>query len=228
MIRGPSSLRLSRRRRRRGHHRVEGKGESTTPWRSASCSIYTEEDYNSNDGMLTTVWGPSMWHSLHTMSFNYPVQPTAEQKRQYMDFVYSLRHVLPCGKCRKNLAKNLRAHPLQMRHMVSRETFSRYVFDLHEVVNHMLGKKSGLTYEEVRNTYENFRSRCTKDQNTIRRRMRAILRSSTGGRKVTRKRESGCVKPMYGKKAKCVIHIVPQEEKCPTFNVDKKCIKKLF
>ena len=33
--------------------------------------IYSNEDYNSGDGMLTTVWGPSMWHYLHTMSFNY-------------------------------------------------------------------------------------------------------------------------------------------------------------
>lgn len=218
--------------------KVGSSSSSSSPWKASTCSVYTEEDYNSNDGMLTTVWGPSVWHSLHTMSFNYPVQPTAEQKRQYMDFVYSLRNVLPCGKCRKNLAKNLRQHPLKMQHMASRESFSRYIFDLHEIVNKMLGKKSGLTYEEVRNTYENFRSRCTKDQNTIRRRMRAMMMQRRDGGKTQRrqrqqtsrtpKRESGCVKPMYGKKAKCVIHIVPQEEKCPTFNVDKKCIKKLF
>ncbi len=200
------------------------------PWKADTCSVYTAEDYNSNDGMLTTVWGPSVWHTLHTMSFNYPVQPTPAQKRQYMNFVYSLRNVLPCGKCRKNLTKNLRSHPLKMPHMANRESFSRYIFDLHEVVNQMLGKKSGLTYEEVRNTYENFRSRCTKDQNTIRRRMQraAAATAATGGKTKKRSRESGCVKPMYGKKAKCVIHIVPQEEKCPTFSVDKKCIKKLF
>ena len=28
--------------------------------------------------MLTSVWGPSLWHSLHTISFNYPVKPTKE------------------------------------------------------------------------------------------------------------------------------------------------------
>ena len=42
--------------------------------------MYTEEEYNSGDGMLTAVWGPSMWHFLHTMSFNYPAFPTKEQK----------------------------------------------------------------------------------------------------------------------------------------------------
>jgi hypothetical protein len=46
--------------------------------------------------------------------------------------------------------------------MKSRETFSRYIYDLHEVINTMLGKKSGLTYYMVRERYEHFRSRCTK------------------------------------------------------------------
>ena len=31
--------------------------------------------------MLTTVWGPSMWHYLHTMSFNYPIKPTKKKKK---------------------------------------------------------------------------------------------------------------------------------------------------
>ena len=43
-------------------------------------SIYTNDDYNSNDGMLTSIWGPGMWHYLHTMSFNYPVNPTNTDK----------------------------------------------------------------------------------------------------------------------------------------------------
>jgi hypothetical protein len=38
---------------------------------------YTENDYKSGDGMLTTVWGPSIWLFLHTMSFNYPNEPNA-------------------------------------------------------------------------------------------------------------------------------------------------------
>ena len=68
---------------------------------------YTESDYNSNDGMLTTIWGPSQWHFLHTMSFNYPVNPTVADKHHYRDYIYSLRYTLPCGKCRANLHKNL-------------------------------------------------------------------------------------------------------------------------
>jgi len=31
------------------------------------------EYYNSDEGMLTKVWGPPLWHVLHTISFNYKV-----------------------------------------------------------------------------------------------------------------------------------------------------------
>ena len=26
---------------------------------------FTKKHYNAGDGMLTTVWGPSLWHYLH-------------------------------------------------------------------------------------------------------------------------------------------------------------------
>jgi hypothetical protein len=180
---------------------------------------FSKEDYNSNDGMLTTVWGPSQWHVLHTMSFNYPVTPTLKDKRNYRNYILSLQNVLPCGKCRDNLRKNFKKMPLMMKHMKSRHTFSKYIYDLHELINDMLGKKSGLRYEQVRNTYENFRSRCLatdKEKEKIQR----ILNKTV-------KKESGCTKPLYGKKAKCILRIVPQEDKQPTFKVDSQCVKKL-
>lgn len=169
-------------------------------------SVYSQTDYESNDGMLTTVWGPSMWHTLHTMSFNYPVNPTADDKQKYRNFVLSLKYVLPCGKCRKNIRKNFKKLPLTMKHMKNRATFSKYMYDLHEVVNTMLKKKSGLSYEDVRERYEHFRSRCTVQ--------------------VQPAVEKGCVKPLYGEKSKCVLKIVPQDEKCESFVIDDKCIKR--
>lgn len=172
-------------------------------------SVYTEADYNSNDGMLTSVWGPGVWHTLHTMSFNYPVEPTSDDKLHYRNFILSLKYVLPCGKCRKNLRRNLKKLPLEMKHMASRDTFSRYIFNLHELINTMLKKKSGLSYEAVRERYEHFRSRCTAT---------ALIPAPT--------LEKGCVKPLYGEKSKCVLKIVPQQEKCESFEIDDKCVKR--
>lgn len=176
---------------------------------------FSKKDFYSGDGMLTTVWGPSMWHFLHTMSFNYPVSPTEEQKKDYMEFILNLRNVLPCKYCRMNLTNNLKSKPIKMCHMASRDTFSRFIYELHEIVNKMLGKKSGLTYCDVRERYEHFRSRCTQD-------MPKIFDFS----KIASKKEKGCTEPLYGKKAKCVISIVPQEVQVPTFQVDDQCIKK--
>ena len=67
-----------------------------------SKKVFKDKDYKSNDGMLTSVWGPPLWHSLHTISFNYPVKPTKEQKKHYYDFFSSLANVLPCRYCRDN------------------------------------------------------------------------------------------------------------------------------
>lgn len=187
--------------------------------RSDLAFLFTEKDYNSNDGMLTTVWGPSQWHVLHTMSFNYPVNPTIKDKRNYRNYILSLQYVLPCGKCRENLKKNFQKLPIMMKHMKSRHTFSKYIYDLHELVNEMLNKKSGLSYEQVRNTYENFRSRCLATDKE-KEKIRKLLNKTV-------KKESGCTKPLYGKKAKCLLRIVPQEDKEPTFKVDAQCIKKL-
>ena len=170
---------------------------------------FTKSDYNSGDGMLTSVWGPSMWHTLHTISFNYPVNPTTKEKKQYFIFFNSLGNILPCRYCRENLKKNLKCNPLTMNTMKNRKSLSFWVYRLHEIINKMLGKKSGLSYIDVRDRYENFRSRCLK-------------KSKKEIKKL--KKETGCTKPLYGNKSKCVLNIVPKNKKCKTFKIDKKCI----
>ena len=199
--------------------------------RTKKVRAFTKKDFHSGDGMLTTVWGPSMWHFLHTMSFNYPVEPTQDQKRQYMDFILNLRNVLPCKYCRMNLTNNLATRPIKMCHMASRDTFSRFVYDLHETVNRLLGKKSGMTYCDVRERYEHFRSRCTQDAPKVFNFKEFYKNTGNGdghghGTRKKGEHEKGCTEPLYGKKAKCVISIVPQDVKVPTFSVDDQCIKK--
>ena len=178
--------------------------------------VFTKKDYLSGDGMMTKVWGPAAWHLMHTISFNYPIKPTPEDKKYYRDFIINLQYVLPCKYCRINLTNNFKKKPLQMCDMASRDTFSRYVYELHELVNKMLKKKSKLSYCDVRERYEHFRSRCTEEKPTVFKFKK--LNNKT-------KKEKGCTEPLYGKKSKCVINIVPIEDKRATFQMDKKCIK---
>lgn len=181
--------------------------------------VFKKTDYASGDGMLVSVWGPSVWHALHTMSFNYPVKPSLEEKKHYRDFVLNLQYVLPCKYCRMNLKTNLKQLPLTMSKMRNRETFSRYIYDLHELVNKMLHKKSNLSYCDVRERYEHFRSRCTEEKPKL------FKFKKLDKNKTLKKKEKGCTEPLYGKKSKCIIKIVPQDAKEETFQMDKKCIK---
>jgi hypothetical protein len=140
------------------------------------------------------------------MSFNYPVEPSQKQKKQYAQFILSLQHILPCGKCRENLKKTFKKMPIAEKDLKGREAFSRYMYNMHEAVNEMLNKHSGLTYEDVRERYEHFRARC-----------RDIEKQD-----VTAK-ERGCVEPMNGVKSKCVMNIVPLDTHCSTMSIDERC-----
>jgi hypothetical protein len=176
--------------------------------------VFNENDYNSGDGMLTSVWGPSMWHTLHAISFNYPVKPTKEDKVTYLNFFKSIGGILPCRYCRENFKKNLKAVPLTLATMKNRETFSRWLYKLHEEINKMLGKKSNLTYNDVRDRYELFRARCIDDK----------LGKKKTKKKKKEKKEKGCVKPLYkGQKSKCVINIVPKKQSGGSFIIDRRC-----
>jgi len=191
--------------------------------RKSKKRIFGKNDFYSGDGFLTTVWGPAQWHMLHTISFNYPVNPTEEQKHQYRNYILSLQNVLPCGACRKNLTNNLKKMPITMEHMKSRDTFSRYIYQLHETVNRMLKKKSNLTYCDVRERYEHFRARCTDNLPKVFK--PSELKTDKTKTRKNMKKEKGCTEPLYGKKARCILNIVPQEEKGQSIQIDKKCIK---
>ena len=172
-------------------------------------NMFNSEDLNSNNGMLTSVWGPSMWFNLHIISFNYPVQPTKEQKKDYFNFFKNIGKILPCSYCRINYKKNIKKVKLSMETMKNRKTLSMWLYKLHNEINHMLNKKINLTYDEVRQNYELFRARCLLKKEEI---------------KLSKKnKELGCTKPFYGIKSKLVISIVPKYKKCKTIKIDKRC-----
>ena len=170
--------------------------------------------------MLTTVWGPSLWHTLHIISFNYPVNPTQQDKKNYKRFIKDLRYVLPCKYCRMNFKRNLKEVPLTDKALKNRNNFSRWMFKMHEHINKMLGKKSGLKYCDVRERYEHFRSRCTNDKKFSTKKVEAAAR------KTRKKKEKGCTEPLYGAKSKCIVKIVPKSVRGKSFQMDKKCKKK--
>jgi hypothetical protein len=154
-----------------------------------------KKGYNSGDGMLTYIWGPPLWHFLHTLSFNYPVNPTEEQKDDYFNFLMSVGKILPCKYCRENFQNNLKNIRFSETDFNSRENFSKMIYDLHNEINKSLNKECDNDYEEIQWKYNNFRAGCLKD-----------LR-----KKKDKKKENGCLEPLDKQipKHKCKIDIIP-------------------
>ena len=79
------------------------------------------------------------------------------------------------------------------------------------------GKITGITEAEYEETIKILKSAASMNNYTI-----TLLSSTAIARK---KKEKGCTEPLYGKKSRCILKIVPQDEKGQSIQIDKKCIK---
>jgi hypothetical protein len=102
--------------------------------------------------MNQNIWGPHLWFSLHTISFNYPLKPTIEDKNNYKNFFLNLQEVIPCSVCKKNYKRHLNEHPLED-YLDNRKSLVYWVIDMHNMVNAEIGKKI-LSYDIVIKKYE--------------------------------------------------------------------------
>ena len=186
-----------------------------------------KEDYNSSNGMITLIFGPPLWFSLHITSFNYPSNPEKCNKEYsketgiknykiqdyYATMVENLQYTLPCKSCRENLKlnlKNLKWFEKKKHYLKNRENFSRFIYDLHNKINIMLGKPKYKTYEYVRDQFSAFRASCPKISKNI--------------------HNKGCLKldindEFKGQvlKGKSKISIVPNEIESENLIIDDKC-----
>ena len=172
-----------------------------------------EPDFNSKDGFQSAIFGPPFWMTIHLVSFNYPVQPTEEDKKNYSQWLHSMGKVLPCKYCRDNFEKNMKHAGFNASCLDSRFAFSTFCYDLHCSVNKMLGKESP-SYEDIRSKYEIFRAKCLTNE------QKAELQLNN--------KELGCIRPVHnGYRGKSVINIVPNtsdhvKSTCHII-VDEKC-----
>lgn len=117
---------------------------------------------NTNNGLLTDIWGPHAWKTLHSFTFGYPMEPTDEQKEKYKKFFELVGDVLPCKYCRKSYKEfiNDGNSKLTMECMKNRGTLTKWLYNLHNRVNDKLNSNYGLTYENMCNEYESYRAKC--------------------------------------------------------------------
>ena len=100
--------------------------------------------------MDPNIWGPPSWLFLHSVTLNYPQNPTPQDQEDFRIFFDSLKHVLPCPTCKEHYAKNLTLKPINLK---NRDTLVNWLIDVHNSVNVSNGKRK-LPYQEVYDIYD--------------------------------------------------------------------------
>ena len=110
--------------------------------------------------MDPNIWGPGAWTLLHSITFNFPKNPSQQDKNEYSDFFYALANVLPCGICQNNLKKNMDNLPIKF-YLDSKEKLTKWLFEIHNLVN-LETKKKTITYKHFKNIYKQLYSHSTE------------------------------------------------------------------
>jgi hypothetical protein len=90
--------------------------------------------------MNQNIWGPHFWITLHTLTFNYPLNPSHSDKHNYHTFFTILKDILPCSVCRRHFNRKLKEDPLK-HHLNSRREIVEWMIDCHNKVNAETGKR---------------------------------------------------------------------------------------
>ena len=111
--------------------------------------------------MNVSKWGPSGWVFLHTITFNYPENPTIEDKKRYLNFFNNVGTLLPCKYCRDSFNIYTKHLPID-KFIDDREGITYWLYQIHNLVNDKVFKSDSTTFEEVVKRYERFRAGCKK------------------------------------------------------------------
>lgn len=117
---------------------------------------------NSNNGLMTKIWGPHMWMAIHTITFGYPIKPDEETKQRYKTFFETLGYVLPCKFCRDSYLGFIKEPEYKLTDEVlsSRENLTHWAYKIHERVNKKLDVDYGVSFDDVKEKFEAFRAKC--------------------------------------------------------------------
>ena len=110
--------------------------------------------------MNVNKWGPGGWDFLHSITFNYPLEPTVEDIDKYKSFFSTVGEMLPCKYCRESFIIYYKYIPID-EFLDSRVGVTYWLYRIHQLVNEKVFKPNS-TFENVIRTYESFRAKCGK------------------------------------------------------------------
>lgn len=103
-------------------------------------------------------WGPSVWWMIHALAEKAGRQTNlithGDELRAWPLFVKELPGLLPCPYCRDHLQSYLKQHPFVLPDdtYLWKTYIPQYFYDLHNSVNHRLGKPA-FSRESLSETY---------------------------------------------------------------------------
>lgn len=126
-------------------------------------NTHNKNAHDTNEGLITHIWGPSLWNTMHNVSFNYPPYPSDKEKQKYKLFYTSLSYVIPCEVCRLSYAKFIKTGDFELNDNVleSRDTLTKWVYDLHNKVNEKTGALYNLSYDDICDKYNSYIIKCS-------------------------------------------------------------------
>ena len=98
------------------------------------------------------IWGPHAWIFLHTVTLNYPNNPTMYDKQHYKNFFINLHHILPCDWCSKNYIHHLQKYPID-NYLNTKKNLVQWLIHIHNEINKIFNKNT-INYQEFINIYK--------------------------------------------------------------------------
>ncbi|CAD49060.1 FAD-linked sulfhydryl oxidase ERV1 [Plasmodium falciparum NF54] len=81
--------------------------------------------------------GRASWLILHTISANYPDNPSEYDKIKHTKFFYAFSNLYPCHICKLDLLHILKKYHLNCNNKIN---FSTFIYNLHNMINQEIGK----------------------------------------------------------------------------------------
>jgi hypothetical protein len=107
------------------------------------------------------IWGPHFWFFLHTIAMTYPHYPTSENKKKIYELIRTFPLFLPNKTMSANFADLIDTYPVAP-YLDNRETFIKWVFFIHNIINERLEKPKISLSEFYKLYYDQYKPTETK------------------------------------------------------------------
>ena len=107
------------------------------------------------------IWGKHYWFFLHTITFNYPINPNDKIKKIYYNFIHQLSYFIPNKQIATEYDKLLQEYPLTP-YLDTRDKMIKWMHFIHNKINEKLEKPKITINEFYLKYYEEYKPKDIK------------------------------------------------------------------